>query len=430
MLTSRGFSLQSGSLIMLLASSIMFPYPPLVLLFLFVFFTSSFHAIITHSSYLSKISPEDFTVKRSISSVFSHPEKEIDVEIEVAYKGKLRIFCIIEDSLSTGLRISGSSSWSGTLDASSVKIAYSVTTSKRGVYNVGPVGIKVMDAHGLCFKEIKVGSAAELVFMPVIGRIKEASRAPKVPSLLFRAGSSTNPFTGLEEDFMDVREYVPGDKMRHIDWKAVARSSKNNQIYVRRFERQEQADVLFILRGSPLEEVNERLVEATSRLSKFFINAGDRVALVAEAENIVSIAPSGGKVQLRKIMRGLAGATHVPEIDALTTETSKILAKARKGSIVIVVGWPEKELLHDIVETCQSKRHKAFILTPTYSSIAELLNMTDSEVFPEEADAVWEKALTEGKLKGIVVVRAAIGALEESMMEVVRFMRYRRGFAA
>ncbi len=430
MLTSRGFSLQSGSLIMLFTSSIMFPYPPLVLLFLFVFFTSSFHAIITHTSYLSKISPENFTIKRNISSVFSSPEKEINVEIEAVYKGKLRIFCDIEDSLHRALRISGSSSWSGTLDASPVKIAYSVTASKRGVYQVGPLRIKVMDAHGLCFKEIKAGSAAELVLMPVTRKIKEASRAPKVPSFLFRAGSSTNPFTGLEEDFMDVREYVPGDRMRHIDWKAVARSSKNDQIYVRRFEKQEQADVLFILRGNPVEVVNERLVEATSRLSKFFINAGDRVALVAGAENIVSIAPSGGKVQLRKIIRGLAEATHVSKIDALAREMSKVLTKARKGSIVIVVGWPEKELLHDIVETYQGKRLKAFILTPTYSSSAELLNMTDLEAFPEEADAVWEKALTEGRLKGIVVVRAAIGALEESMMEVVRFMRYRRGFAA
>jgi len=430
MLTSKGFSLQSGSLIMLLTSSIMFPYPPLVLLFFFVFFTSSFHAIITHRSYLSKISPEDFTVNRIVSNVFSYLEKEITVETEVIYNGKLRIFCVVEDSIPTALRIIGNSSWSGTLDASSVKMAYSVAASRRGVYHVGPVRVKVMDVHGLCYKEMAVGSTAELVYMSVIGRIKEASKAPRVPSLSFRAGSSSNPFTGLEEDFMDVREYMPGDRMRHIDWKAVAKSSKNDQIYVRRFERQEQADVLFVLRGSPLERVNERLVEVTGRLSKFFIDAGDRVALVAGAENTVSIAPSGGKVQLRKILRGLAQASYVSEIDALTRELSKPLAKVRKASMVIVIGWPEREFLNHIVETCQGKRHKGFILTPTYSSIAELLKMDDSEALLEKADAVWEKTLTEGMFKGMVVVRAAMGALEQSMMEVVRFMRYRRGFAA
>ena len=429
MLTSRGFSLQSGSLIMLLTSAIVFPHPPLVLLSFFLLFASSFHAIIVHSSYLSKIKPEDFTAHRRVSSSSSLPGKEINVEVEVVYAGRLRIFCLVEEFFHKALTVKGSTFWSGTLEASSAKLSYSVKAEKRGVYDVGPVVVKVVDAHGLCSKEVKLGPVYELVFMPSIKKMKGVPRGPKVPSSLFHAGSSTNPFTGPEEDFIEVREYTPGDGMRHIDWKAMARSSKD-QIYIKRFERQEQADVLLVLRGNPLEGVNDRLVGVTASFAKFFIDAGDRVGLVASAGKIISVMPSGGKAHLRRIMRGLAEAIYSPSAEPMVSEVSKVLARARMGSMVVVVGWPEKELLESVVEACRGRADRALILTPTYSSMAKALNIADAEALLEEVDVAWKEAFLRRKLEGIVVVRAPMEALEVSLMEALRFLRYRRGFAA
>ena len=431
MLTSRGFSFLSGSFIALLTSTVLFPYPPLILLSLFLFFTSAFHALIVHSSYLSKIRPEDFTVNTGVSSTFSFLDKETQVEVEVIYKGARRIFCRIEDQPNEALTINGKACQSGVLDIpqSSLKMSYSVSAPKRGVYNLGPVLIKVVDDHDLCSKEMRLGPIRELVFMPRIKKIRGMLKGPKVGGLLFHEGSATNRLMGPEEDFVEVREYTPGDRMRHVDWKAVARSW-TDEIYVRTFERRKQADVLFVLCGNPLELVNERLTEAATSFAEFFADAGDRVGLVASGFEIVSIKPAGGKAHLRNIIRGIAKAAYLPDPEPVSRELWKVLAWTMPFATVIVFGWPEKELFKTIVDVCRVNRHRTLILTPTFSSIAKLLKVPDPEARLEEVDATWENSIFKRPPEGVVVLTASVENLEGSLTEALKLLKRRGEFAA
>jgi len=431
MLTSRGFSFLSGSFIMLFSSAILFPHPPVVLLSLFLFFTSAFYAIIVHSSFLSKIRLEDFTIRRDVSNPFSIPGKEVDVEVEIVYRGGTRILCVIEDSFDDALTINGKSTWSGTLKAlsSTIKISYSVSAPRRGVYLTGPVVIKVTDEHGLCSRDLKLGPVSELVFMPPVKKIKGIVRGSKVFGSFFHVGSASNPFTGPEEDFVEVREYTSGDLMKHIDWKAVARSSKD-QIYVRMFDKQEQADVLLVLCGSALGAVHEKLVEVTASFAKFFIDAGDRVGLLTDVGELVSIYSAGGRVHLRNILRMLSRATCWSSAGPIAGEVSKVLTRMRVHCIVILVGWPKRELMKNLIGVHRGKASQVFILTPTYSSTGKFLNIADPESLLEEVDATWEESLSEGFFEGFVIVRAPIEALEGSLIEAMSLVRRRRKIAA
>ena len=60
----------------------------------------------------------------------------------------------------------------------------------------------------------------------------------------FVAGSHRSPFRGVSVEFSEHREYVPGDEMRHVDWKAFARTDK---YYVKQFvdETNHKANLLF-----------------------------------------------------------------------------------------------------------------------------------------------------------------------------------------
>jgi uncharacterized protein (DUF58 family) len=431
MLSSKGFSFLSGSFLTLLSSAILFPYPPLVLLSLFLFFTSAFHVITLHSSYLSKIRPEDFIVHTAVSNTFSTVEKEIRVEVEVIYKGGRRVFCEIENSRSDALTIKGKAHWAGVLDASqsSIRISYSVSTPTRGVYDLGPVLIRATDEHDLCLKEMKSGPIYELVFIPRIKKTRAILKGSKAASLLFHEGSAPNRFAGLEEDFAEVRKYTLGDRMKHIDWKAVARSGTDD-LYVRTFERRKQADVLLVLSGNPLERVHDRLVEAATSFAESFIDAGDRVGLLTSGPHVVSIAPAGGKVHLRNVMRGISEAAYSSDAEPALRELSKLLVRTRRFTTVILFGWPEKEIFEALVDAYKIYRNRVIILTPTFSSTAKLLGVTDPEARLEKVDATWENSVLEGFLEGVLVVMASVENLEGSLVQALKLLERRREFAA
>ena len=41
-----------------------------------------------------------------------------------------------------------------------------------------------------------------------------------------RVGDHKSPFRGFSVEFVQHREYVPGDDIRHIDWKSYGRSER------------------------------------------------------------------------------------------------------------------------------------------------------------------------------------------------------------
>ena len=46
------------------------------------------------------------------------------------------------------------------------------------------------------------------------------------------AGSHRSPFRGVSVEFAEHREYVPGDDLRHVDWKVYGRTDK---LYLKQF---------------------------------------------------------------------------------------------------------------------------------------------------------------------------------------------------
>jgi len=82
-------------------------------------------------------------------------------------------------------------------------------------------------------------------------------------------------------DFRDLREYVPGDSVKRIDWKTSARS---NEIYIKNFEQERDLNLVFILDISPSMEFwskdktkIETLLEIFYLLSFAAVRSGDKV---------------------------------------------------------------------------------------------------------------------------------------------------------
>ena len=63
----------------------------------------------------------------------------------------------------------------------------------------------------------------------------------------FMSGMHKSPYHGASVEFAEHREYVPGDDIRHIDWKVYGRSER---YYIKRYEEETNLRTQLLLDAS------------------------------------------------------------------------------------------------------------------------------------------------------------------------------------
>lgn len=195
---------------------------------------------------------------------------------------------------------------------------FSVPTSRRGVFRVGPVRTVRADPIGLVRRELSWTDVWELVVHP------RTIAIPSTSTGLIRdlEGNATRDLTNSDVSFHALREYVPGDERRYIHWKSTA---KAGTYMVRQFE----------------ETRRSHLVIALSLASADY--AGEE-----EFELAVSVAGSLGVRAIRDV-RNLSVVTSVetPEFakrKTLAVRQLSTLTRARLLDDLAVVEFSESAL--------------------------------------------------------------------------------------
>ncbi|GIG41624.1 DUF58 domain-containing protein [Cellulomonas phragmiteti] len=123
----------------------------------------------------------------------------------------------------------------------------------------------------------------------------------------------------------DVHPWVPGDRLRRIDWRVTARRSPDlSELYVRREHAQAEAVVVLVVdsrddlgpdprtwRGSvaprPQDATSlDRARQAAASLARAYLERGDRVGLDDLGVRRRPVPPGGGRRQLDRIRHALA----------------------------------------------------------------------------------------------------------------------------
>src|SRR5262245_66020405 len=69
-----------------------------------------------------------------------------------------------------------------------------------------------------------------------------------------RVGDRRSPFRGFSVEFVQHREYVPGDDIRHIDWKSYGRSERYT---IKQYEQETNFTAHLLLDGSKSMEYGD-----------------------------------------------------------------------------------------------------------------------------------------------------------------------------
>jgi uncharacterized protein (DUF58 family) len=189
-----------------------------------------------------------------------------------------------------------------------------VVATRRGVFRLGAVRLRVADLFARETAEEERSLPAGFVVrpraLPVHERLAERSRLGErvAPASLFRDPAL----------FAGVRPYQPGDPLRHVHWKATARTG---QTVVKRFDPSRQRELLLAVDVQTVdgphwllaydEDVLEGLCVAAASLARRALADGAACGLAAAvyagtAQPVAWVPPSGGGDQLGRIADTLA----------------------------------------------------------------------------------------------------------------------------
>jgi uncharacterized protein (DUF58 family) len=130
----------------------------------------------------------------------------------------------------------------------------------------------------------------------------------------------------------ELRDYQPGDPLRHIAWKATARTRR---LISREFEREVSLSVYLLVdistsmrggqwRGQKLEHA----IDAAADIARYVLNSRDRAGLVTFDEKVYGhLPPASSSAQLSRILRHLVGVNTVVDEDLTEWGDAELVQK-------------------------------------------------------------------------------------------------------
>lgn len=276
-----------------------------------------------------------------------------------------------------------------------------LTPPGRGAFEFGRLGVRSMGPIGLAGRMGEAGEPLSIRVYPDITAVhKYALLARK--GALFELGIRQLRLSGRGTEFESLRDYLPGDTFRDVDWKATARKGRP---VVRTYEvERSQTMVLAIDAGRMMTPVVEgmskldRAVNAALLLAYLGLEAEDHVGLLVFGRDVQAfLPPRKGRRQFGAILEALYSVEGRVEEPDYPRALRYLASKLGKRSLVT--------LFTDLSGTDTSRRLLATLdtLTPRHLPLVitqrnRFLEQVASDPPAEETDG-FRAAVSEGVLR-------------------------------
>ena len=219
------------------------------------------------------------------------------------------------------------------------EIDVSVAPSRRGDRPTDRVTLRSLGPLGLAGRQRSIALAWSVRTLPPF------SSRRHLPSRLARLrdmdGRQAIAVRAQGTEFDSLREYVPGDDVRSIDWRATARAS---DVMVRTWRPERDRRVVMVLDSGRTSAVRigdetrlDILIDAGLLLAALAGRAGDRVDLLAhDRRTRLQVSGGSGPSLLPQLVDGIA--TLEPELSETDYRglVSAVLSRVRKRALVVL----------------------------------------------------------------------------------------------
>jgi uncharacterized repeat protein (TIGR01451 family) len=372
-----------------------------------------------YSSFSARSQRSDIGVHRKVFPPRSFGGENIEVSVKVANRSSHEINDLqVEDQLPDSLSVEyGSESALLTLQPNAdFEYSYVISAPKRGRYFLGPMKIQVTDLLGFRKYSEIISGQDQLTILPTVEDLGDIElRARRVGPW---PGTVPSRYLGAGTEFFELRQYVRGDELRRINWKA---SARRGRLVANEYETERVTDVLVVLDCS--EGVLSRLfdfdaeefqVNLTASLCSQLLSQGNRVGLQVYGAERTWAPPAFGKRQLLGILSGLAivkaGRALIPIRYAVETIVSAVLPA--RSVIVFVSPFIGNEIVEVVRDT----------VAAGYSVICFSPTSKDSERKESEAEALARRILAIERRINVRRVSSISRFIEVSPQATIRLL--------
>ncbi|MBE1573547.1 DUF58 domain-containing protein [Amycolatopsis roodepoortensis] len=210
---------------------------------------------------------------------------------------------------------------------------YELPTRRRGRFTVGPLILERADPLGLVRRPLPAGDTATLWVYPKLHPVRAlATGHPRH----HHDGPTTDDSLHGSADLRDVREYVVGDEVRHLHWKATARTG---QLMVRDYVDPDHPRFTLLL-DTRAKVLSENEFEEAAELAASLVNAaataGHRCRLLTSTGE--DLTTFGGAQAARRLLDVLCEVGQDPAADRPMIPISLSRKGVRGGCLVVVTG--------------------------------------------------------------------------------------------
>ncbi|SUA74798.1 Uncharacterized conserved protein (some members contain a von Willebrand factor type A (vWA) domain) [Nocardia otitidiscaviarum] len=308
-----------------------------------------------------------------------------------------------------------------------VRFHTELTPDYRGDRIAGPVTIRLLGPLGMAGRQTRRAVPARLRALPPFR--SERLLGAKIRRLQQMEGRNTATIRGQGTEFDSFREYVVGDDVRTIDWRATARA---DDVLVRTWRPERNRHVVMLLDTGRISAGRvgdgtrlDAMVEAALLLAGLAAAGGDSVDLLAfDRELRTEVRGIGGKRLQFKLMHALAAvAPRLVDTDyqALLNAT---LQRARRRSLVVWFTHLDAAVVQERllpVLPVLTRRHRVLIVAVTDPEVAAAATRraTVDDLYTAAAaeSLVIEHTLTRESLQrmGVRVIAAPPEQLPEAL---------------
>ncbi len=186
---------------------------------------------------------------------------------------------------------------------------YILEPKERGEYNFGSLNVYISSPMGLVSKRFSFQKDATLATYPSFIHLRKYELMALQSEFLL-GGIKRIRKLGHTMEFEQIKDYVPGDDIRTINWKA---TSKTNRLMVNQFQDEKSQRIFMLIdKGRTMKmpfnglSLLDYSINATMALSHIILKKGDRAGMMTfskKTENKVAAENKSG--QLRKISEAL-----------------------------------------------------------------------------------------------------------------------------
>ena len=181
-------------------------------------------------------------------------------------------------------------------------------------------------------------------------------------------GRHRSPYKGSSVEFVEHREYYPGDEIRHIDWRAFG---KTGRYYIKEFEDETNLRAWIVLdasgsmgyAGQQISKFQYARIVAAS-LGWLLLGQRDAVGLATFDSRIrEQIKPSSNRDTFRRILEVLEGAQPGGET-SLSSILESLLPSIPRRSLILLISdcFDDLDELVRVLQKCRHARHDVSIL--------------------------------------------------------------------